>query len=86
MSPFCGFDEYDAIEGFFLEQKMCNALDSFIQFRVADPRGIFRVVMPFCFDVFVPKVCRGMMVISYRMPCELSYERLAFSFCDMRYE
>jgi hypothetical protein len=53
------FDENNAIEGFFLEQKMCNAFDYFIQFRVADPPGIFRGVMPFGFDVFSTDRCRG---------------------------
>ena len=40
----CGFNEYDVIEGFFLEEKMCNAFDYFIEFRVSDSRGILRGV------------------------------------------
>ena len=30
---FCGFDECDGIDGFFLEVNMCNPFDYFIQFR-----------------------------------------------------
>ena len=54
---FCGFDEYAVIEGFFLEENMCNAFDYFIQFRVSDSCGIFGIIMLFCFHKLAAGIC-----------------------------